>query len=201
MAGTINDFRSSFNTDVARPSRFDVSIPIPYFMLTQFNNAKQLQMRCEAAELPGRTLATADRKIGSNPVQKYPYLSTYNDVNLTFVVSDDMSEKIFFDTWMEVINPSMNFNFKYRSDYSVDLSIYQYDVKNDVTYVSTLIDAYPLSVNQLDVDWSSMDSHHKLNVVFAYSYWQNTTVSGYVNNILTQMVSGLNDNINNVLNG
>ena len=199
MAGTINDFRSSFKTDLARPSRFDVTIPIPYYMLTQYNNAKQLQMRCEQATLPGRTFATAERKIGSNPIQKYPYLSTYDDVTLTFIVSDDMSERIFFDTWMEVINPTTNFNFKYRSDYSVDISINQYDVTNDITYVSTLIDAYPVSVNQLDMDWSSTDSHHKLSVVFAYSYWQNTTVSNYVNDTETQLLSGLGDTINSIL--
>ena len=199
MAGTINDFRSSFKVDVARPSRFDVTIPVPYYMLTQYNNAKQLQMRCESAELPGRTFATADRKMGSVPVQKYPYQSTYNDVSLTFIVSDDMSEKIFFDTWMEVINPTMHFNFKYRADYSVDISISQYDVTNDVTYVSTLIDAYPISVNQLNMDWSAMDSYHKLAVVFAYSYWENTTVQGVINNIETQILSGLGDTINTIL--
>lgn len=199
MAGTINDFRSSFSVDVARPSRFDVTVPVPYYMLTQYDNARQLQMRCEAAELPGRSFATTDRKIGSNPVQKYPYMSTYNDVNLTFIVSDDMSEKIFFDSWMEVINPTTNFNFKYRSDYSVDISINQYDVTNNLTYVSTLIDAYPISVNQLDLDWSSMDSHHKLSVVFAYSYWENTTIQGIVNNLTTQALSGLGDTINTIL--
>lgn len=199
MAGTINDFRSSFRVDVARPSRFDVVVPVPYYMLTQYDNAKQLQMRCEAAELPGRTFATTDRKMGSVPIQKYPYQSTYNDVTLTFIVSDDMSEKIFFDSWMEVINPTMNFNFKYRADYSVDISINQYDVTNNLTYVSTLIDAYPISVNQLDMDWSSMDSHHKLAVAFAYSYWENTTVQGVVNNLTTQVLSGLGDTINTIL--
>ena len=29
MPGSISDFRASFNTDLARPNRFDVSIPIP----------------------------------------------------------------------------------------------------------------------------------------------------------------------------
>lgn len=198
MAGTINDIRSSFGKDVARPSRFDVTIPVPYYLLTQYDNAKQLQMRCESAELPGRTFMTAERKMGSAPVQKMPYMGTYNDVSLTFIVSDDMNEKIFFDSWMEVINPTTNFNFKYQADYAVDISINQYDVTNNVTYVSTLLNAYPVTVNQLDVNWASSD-YHKLTVVFAYTYWINTTVQGVINNIVTQGLSGLSDTINGIL--
>lgn len=198
MAGTINDIRSSFNKDVARSARFDVTIPVPYYLLTQYDNAKQLQMRCESAELPGRTFMTAERKMGSAPVQKIPYMGTYNDVSLTFIVSDDMSEKIFFDSWMEVINPTTNFNFKYQSDYAVDISINQYDVTNNVTYVSTLLNAYPVTVNQLDVNWASSD-YHKLTVVFAYTHWVNTTVQGVINNIVTQGLSGLSDTINGIL--
>ena len=198
MAGTINDIRSSFNKDLARASRFDVTVPVPYYMLTQYDNAKQLQMRCEATELPGRTFMTAERKMGSAPIQKMPYYSQYNDISLTFIVSDDMAEKIFFDTWMEVINPTTNFNFKYQSDYAVDLSINQYDVTNNLTYVSTLVNAYPVAVNQLDMNWGSSD-YHKLTVVFAYTYWINTTVQGVVNQLATQGLSGLSDTINGIL--
>jgi hypothetical protein len=32
--------------------------------------------------------------------------------------------------------------------------------------------AFPINVNQLDLDWSS-DGHHKLTVTFAYTYWHN----------------------------
>lgn len=203
MAGTINDFRSSFKTDVARPSRFDVTIPVPYYLLTQYNNAKQLQMRCEATELPGRAFMTTERKIGSAPTQKFPYHTIYNDLNMTFIVSDDMSEKIFFDTWMEVMNPTTNFNFKYKNDYAVDISINQYDVNNNLTYVATLLDAYPVAINQLDVDWTSTDNHHKLNVVFAYTQWINTTVDGTTQGVVAQLanqgLSGLGDLINKAL--
>ena len=91
MAGSISEFKSTFVKDLARPSRFDVTIATPLILLPYIGDAKQLTYRCENAQLPGRTFATAEQKIGSNPIEKYPYLTTYNDIDLTFIVDDDIS--------------------------------------------------------------------------------------------------------------
>lgn len=178
MAGSINDFKASFTKDLARPNKFDVNIPVPLTLIPYVKNAKNLIYRCENAQLPGRTFATAEQKIGSNPVEKYPYLSTFNDIDLTFIVDDDMNQKVFFDAWLNYINPQYNYNFRYKGDYSTPITITQYDVTNQVSYSINLYDAYPVSMNQLDLDWSA-DGHHKLTVTFAYTYWQNNSLQSY----------------------
>jgi hypothetical protein len=99
-----------------------------------------------------------------------------------------METKIFFDTWQEFINPTYSFNFTYKLDYVTNVVINQYDVHNKVTYSINLIDAYPISVNQLDLDWSA-DGHHKLTVVFAYSYWINNSVQALGNSLLLSVIS------------
>lgn len=187
-SGSISDFKSSFKVDVARPNKFDVEIPVPITLIPFRGMSRILKMRCENAELPSRTFATADRKIGANPVEKFPYQPSYNDVTLTFIVDDDMETKIFFDTWQEFINPTYSFNFTYKLDYVTNVVINQYDVHNNVTYSINLIDAYPISVNQLDLDWSA-DGHHKLTVVFAYSYWINNSVQALGNSLLLSVIS------------
>lgn len=96
MAGSIADFKASFNTDLARPNRFDVFIPVPLGLLQYVRSTRQLMMRCESTELPGRTISTASTKI-YNIEEKYPYQTTYGDISLTFIVDDTMSEKKFFD--------------------------------------------------------------------------------------------------------
>ena len=74
MAGNLTDFIGSFKTDLARPNRFDVNIIVP-LTLQEYNPIlRNLSVRCEATELPGRTFATVDQQIGSNPVEKYPNL-------------------------------------------------------------------------------------------------------------------------------
>ena len=160
MAGSINDFKSTFTSELARPNRFDVNIPVPLTLVPYVNSARNLLYRCENANLPGRTLATAEQRIGSNPIEKYPYLSTYNDIDLTFIVDGDMQQKLLFDAWLNFINPQYNFNFRYKSDYVTTVTVNQYDLTNKLTYSVDLIDAYPISMNQMDLDWST-DSYHK----------------------------------------
>jgi len=197
MAGTINDFRASFKNDLARPSRFDVNIATPLILIPYVTDARNLTYRCENAQLPGRTFATAEQKIGSNPVEKYPYLTTFNDLDLTFIVDDDMTQKVFFDRWLELINPSFNFNYQYKSNYATVITVNQYDVTNNLSYSVNLYDAYPISMNQLDLDWSS-DGHHKLVVSFAYTRWQNNSLQNIVQNLVQQ---GLTDVVSSVFGG
>jgi hypothetical protein len=178
MAGSINDFKASFQKDLARPNKFDVNIPVPLTLIPYVKNAKSLVYRCENANLPGRSLATTEQKIGSNPVEKYPYLTTYSDIQLTFMVDDDMSQKIFFDAWLNFINPTYNYNFRFKSDYATPITINQYDVTNKISYSINLWDAYPVNVEQLDLDWAA-DGYHKLRVTFAYTYWQNNSLQAY----------------------
>ena len=174
MAGSITDFKASFRTDLARPSRFDVNIPIPIGLLPYRQIGRTLMMRCENAELPGRSISTTTMKI-YGVEEKFPYQTTYNDISLTFIVGDDMAEKKFFDSWLNWINPTINYNLKYKADYAVPLTVNQYDVKNELSYSVTMLDTFPIAVNQLDLDWSS-DGHHKLTVTFAYTSWRNNSL-------------------------
>jgi len=178
MAGSINEFKSSFTKDLARANRFDVNIPIPLTLIPYIKSAKNLVYRCENANLPGRSLMTMEQKIGSNPIEKYPYMTSYNDIDLTFIVDGDMNQKVFFDAWLNYINPTYNYNFRYKSDYATVMTINQYDVTNQISYSINLYDAYPVSMNQLDLDWSS-DSPHKLSVTFAYTRWNNNSLQSF----------------------
>ena len=174
MAGNINDFKSSFNKDIARTNKFDVNINIPLTLIPYVSSAKSLKYRCENAQLPGRTFATTEQKT-YGPIEKFPYLTSYNDIDLTFIIEDDMNQKVFFDAWLNYINPQYNNNFRYKSDYSTVITINQYDVTNELSYSVDLIDAYPISMNQMDLSWAD-DGYHKLSVTFAYTYWKNNSL-------------------------
>jgi len=179
MAYSINEFISSFNTELARPDKFDVEIIMPGGMQQYFADGSQiLSLRCEKAQLPSRTFLTAEQKI-YGPVEKYPYMSTYNDLQLEFVVSGNMYEKAFFDGWMEWINPLNTHNYQYKDQYTGLITVKQYDLQNNTTMQVGFIDAYPIAVNQLDLDWSQTNAQHKLIVVFAYTYWVNNTQSNF----------------------
>jgi hypothetical protein len=187
----VQSFKSSFKSlELARPSRFDVLIPMPIVLAAVYGNLREtLSLRCESTEMPGRIFNTTERRFGSAPVQKFPFLSTYNDITMNFILDSDMDLKLFFDQWMEVINPSATYNFRYKNEYVTEIAVNQYDVQNNLTYRAVLIDAFPVAVNQLELDWSS-DGYHRLSVVFAYTKWQLGTFSENAKNLGTQALAG-----------
>ena len=168
---SLSQFKSSFSGDVARQNRFGVLIPIPQNVTkSDDGTARTLSLRCETAQLPGRTFATTEQKT-YGPVEKHPYLTTYTDIDLTLIVEDKMQQKRLFDMWLDMVNPISTNDFKYRRDYETAITINQYNVSGVLSYSATLYEAYPISMNQLDLDWSS-EGYHKLVVTFAYTFWR-----------------------------
>ena len=85
------------------------------------------------------------------------------------------NQKIFFDAWMIYINPLYNNNSRYKGDYATTIIVNQYNVSGEKTYSINLNEAFPISMNQMDLNWGD-DSYHKLSVTFAYTYWQNNSL-------------------------
>jgi len=195
MAGNMTDFKSSFAKDLAKSSKFDVYIPVPIPLILYVNQVRNLNMRCEEAHLPGRTISTADLKIGSSPVEKFPYATTYNDIDLTFMLDDTMNHKVFFDAWMNYISPDYTWNLRYKEDYATTITINQYDAQNNKSYSVDLYEAYPISINQLDLSWGS-EGYHKLNVTFAYTSWKNNSLKNIGDDLLDMGVAGIIDYLN-----
>jgi len=84
---SISKFISNFSEqDLARPNRFTASISYPQKLGIKGNT-----LSCETAELPSITYATTEQKFGSNPIEKYPYQVQFNDINLTFIVKEDIA--------------------------------------------------------------------------------------------------------------
>lgn len=170
MSLPIDRIVASFKGDFARPNRFEVFFPLPAGLSSFGNSREVLTFRCENTNLPGRTFATAEQRT-YGPIEKFPYLTTYNDLDVTLIVDGDMKQRRLFDSWLELVNPSTTNNFRYRNTYSTTLTIRQYEVTDRIAYQVQLINAYPISMNQMDLDWQS-DGYHKLNVTFAFTRWQ-----------------------------
>jgi hypothetical protein len=191
---SIDNFLSNIK-DVARPKLFDIGITLPVGFSTYLQKINsnldnlKLHLKCESTNIPGRTFATTEQKFGSNPAQKHAYHTTYNDIDMTFIITEDttlisnmkqnqpsfeefgLKEKRLFDEWMNWINPVDSYDFRYKKDYVSDIIINQISNSGQRVFTCELLDAFPISVNQLDLDWSN-DGYHKLNVTFAYTRWR-----------------------------
>ena len=136
--------------------------------------SRYLALQCEAAELPGRTLATADVKV-YGPTFKVPYQTQYTDTTLTFICTNDFYERKLFDRWMEAIHPSDTNNLRFpkgqQSRYLTNIKIIQYDDFIKQIYAVELLDAFPIGVAPQSLSWSD-DGFHRLAIQFAYQRYR-----------------------------
>jgi hypothetical protein len=136
--------------------------------------SRYLALQCEAAELPGRTLQTADVKI-YGPIFKVPYQTMYADTTLTFLCTNDFFERKLFDRWMEAIMPSDTNNLRFPkgevSRYMTNIKIIQYDEFIKQIYAVELLDAFPIGVAPQALSWSE-DNFHRLSIQFAYQKYR-----------------------------
>lgn len=136
--------------------------------------SRYLALQCESAELPGKTLATADVKI-YGPSYKVPYQTQYNDMTLNFICTNEFYERKLFEKWVDSIMPSDTNNLRYakgqRSRYLTNIKIIQYDEFIRQIYAVELIDAFPIGVAPQPLAWSE-DGFHRLGVQFAYQRYK-----------------------------
>ena len=136
--------------------------------------SRYLALQCESAELPGRTLATADVKI-YGPIFKVPYQTQYGDTTLTFLCTNDFYERKLFDRWMDAIMPSDTNNLRYpksnTSRYMTNIKIIQYDEFIKQIYAVELIDAFPIGVAPQALSWGE-EGFHRLSIQFAYQRYK-----------------------------
>jgi hypothetical protein len=185
MPSTISTFINSLTNDIAKPNRFDVEIAIPQTLLSIIppTFGRTLNLRCESAQLPSRTIGTTPQKFGSNPVEMHPYVSAFGGTTLNFIASGNMAEKAFFDAWLELIHPTTTFDFQYRDTYITSVIVNQYSNENKLAYSIELIDAFPVSIEQMDLNWQT-EGHLSLSVQFEYRYWRQRNIKTLSNSAL-----------------
>ena len=146
-----------------------------------------LAFRCERVSLPGRIIISSPFKEGNiGLVREYPTNTVYQPVDATFLMSKDYSEKIFFELWQDLIvghhrtkgdtNPGENTrDLNYLDNYTSSITIHCMSPVGarqfQEVYRCTLREAYPRTIQDIQMDWSAND-FVRLNVVFDYKYFE-----------------------------
>lgn len=136
--------------------------------------SRYLALQCESAELPGRTLETADARI-YGPSFKVPYRMQYSETTLTFICTNDFYERKLFERWMDAIIPSDTNNPRFpkstASRYLTDIRVIQYDDIVRQIYAVDLIDAFPTGISPQALSWGD-DAFHRLSIQFSYQKYR-----------------------------
>ena len=149
----------------------------PWYNTTADYRSSTLPFRCEAAEFPGRTIATSE-DTSHGPAVSFAYDTTYSDMTLTFIVSEDMKERGFFDIWMETIMKNtggyddiQGGRPAYYDDIVSQVEINQLDQKGEnVIGRCRLEGAFPISLSSMNLSWEEQNTYQRFTVTFNYRY-------------------------------
>jgi len=185
----ISKFRAKIGSKngLLRTNHFYVEIPPPFMMAGQSDTAQFLPFVCEAANLPGMSLATSEiRRYGYGPIERKPYAPVFMDQTFTMLGDGTGTVHRFFYNWMNGIvnsssmpysawgvsyNGARPFEVEFKSEYATDIKITAIDEANKKVIVVTLHEAYPVFMGDINMAWSDNDSIMRLPVTFTYYNW------------------------------
>ena len=195
---------------IARNNLFRVELPIiPGVAL----NSRDLDVLCSGAILPGRQIMTTERTIGTF-TQKVAYSQLYDDVQLTFHVMNDYKIKSYFEAWQNICLDQNTGELGYTNEYAKPVKIHQlkkgfgypvYDngtididfvTRDQIVYSVELFDAFPTTMNAIELSDTQENTGMSLTVALAYRKWRSSAtpasrVRDTVNNTIGTFLTNL----------
>ena len=163
---SISDVIAQFPKGFARPNLFKVDI-------ARVGDKHELfRINCFQAQIPGQNIATTDRDIGFRAAA---YQKVYADIILGFYCSGDLRELKWFQEWIHEIADPITNHIGYYKKYISTINITQMNRKDsgnekDGTDVATwtLKEAYPKSIDPIQLDYGTTDTIMMMNVTITY---------------------------------
>ena len=152
---------------------------------------KDLTYRCIGASIPGLALRTRDvNRYGLGIQEKMPFSGNYTDIDLTFICDRYGLAYSFWYTWVNYIfgmNGSISgknvfgninnfqnaqrgsfYTTEYKENYAATINITSYDNEGLEGIRTTLLQAYPTSINDIPLSWGDNNNLVKLTTKLTF---------------------------------
>jgi hypothetical protein len=160
--------------------------------------------RCVAASLPGLTMRTTDmNRYGIGIYEKIPFSANYTDVSLTFLMDRYGDQYNFWYSWFNYVfgvsgavnyqnifgtvsgnNSRPFYTAEYKDNYTATITITVYDLEGNDNLVVTLLDAYPITLNDIALNWTDNNNLMKLTTTITFREW----ILGYDGGSSTKLI-------------
>lgn len=180
---------------LASPSRFEVSLPSISGMqkvsggsVKDKSTSDDRNVLCVAANIPGSTITTVQR---TDTIEQKMMANGYNnpDCTMTFYLTNTYVMRDYFEKWQQCIvgrgeknkMNSQNLVAFYQGNgggYKKDIKISQYSRNARRAYTCKLVDAYPVSISQIELNSQLQTAAAEFTVTWSYRmFWTDTDMS------------------------
>ena len=121
-----------------------------------------LNLACMNIDVPAVNVSTTPfRK------RKFAYSVEHQPITLTFLLSDSMQEKYFFDNWISLINNPTSRRTNYYDSYISEIRIKTLGAKDDRYYID-IQEAVPTSTGSVQLNRNALNEYNTFTVTFEY---------------------------------
>lgn len=172
----ISDFKARMISGGARSNQFKVNVSFPAGIDTG-SAGQNLQFLAKSATLPSSTLADVavgyrGRTVhfaGEREFQPWT-IEIYND--------NDFNMRNVFERWVDMMqNAATTSGMMYPMGYQTQMQVWQLDRSERVVKEYNFVDAFPIDVGQIQLDWDQNNQIEIFPVTFQYNYWTSPTSS------------------------
>ena len=173
----VGAFTSHIGTSgLASPNKFKVhfDFPLSLFGVTSGNT---FDLMCENVDLAGRNVNSAiNIEYGIRREVAYN-APAYDQLNVTFLCSQDMREKETLERWNNyIVKVNEGFDVEYYDNYTGAITVDVLDKQTlKPSYRVTYNEAYPKVINSVPFNHSSTNQTVKVTAMFTYAYYTTPT--------------------------
>lgn len=179
---------------ILKNNRFAVRMTVPKALrgksisgssVTDMNRG--IEFFAERVTLPGMSLQTSEmRRLGIGNLEKGFWGAAFTDCDITFRIDQKSKLWNYFQIWMNTIynfsdGNNNNYELEYKDNIVAPVSIFVYNEQTPKkpTITVDLIDAYPVSISDVSLNWGDQD-FVRLNVRFNFRTWQERDTSSFI---------------------
>lgn len=133
----------------------------------------EIDILCESCSFPGKQIMT-NEYTSVKKSEKIVYNYLVDDVTFVFHLTGDYAIKKMFEDWANYIVDSRRFRKEYNNMFVTDVKINQLDNYDKIIYSVTLMNAYPTTINSIELSNTSENQSQRLTVTMTYEdYFEN----------------------------
>jgi T4-like virus tail tube protein gp19 len=172
----ITGFKASMVNGLVRPNNFQVDLTFPSFVTGGTAASILGQFHCKAASLPAST------------VQPVPVYYQGRSINVAgerdfqpwsiMVYTENFAIRDAFERWSNGINNlSNNSGIIQPALYQTDMYVKQLERNGSTLKEIKLIDAMPVEIGPIQLDWEANNQVEVFEVTFVYNYYESSGVN------------------------
>jgi hypothetical protein len=173
MSFNINEFKSQLVGGGARPTLFQVQILNPVDPAADF----KVPFMVRAAGIPGSTVGQYEVPYFGRNI-KYAGDRTFEDWTITVINDEDFAVRNAMEAWSNAINTHDSNVRALPQDYKSNAIITQFSKDGDPLRSYVFEGMFPVSIDQIEMDWGTVDAIEEFGVTFSYDFWRVEGVTG-----------------------